>query len=118
MELLEQTEQLITHLENMQTIYRANNPPESKNDKAFFQKVKTYTAPIYDLLSEWEDQALHMVKARQLNLHPQQITSTKENMETLMLHSLYVDIKRKPYMEMVHSTRFILDKMLDDLRKQ
>ncbi|RYG73579.1 DUF1798 family protein [Lentibacillus lipolyticus] len=118
MELLQQTQQFQQHLNKLEQIYNANNPPESKKDKEFFQMVKTYTEPIYNLLTDWEDNALYAVKQRQVNLHPQQVTSTKENMELLMMHSFYVDVKRKRYMELNHSIHFILDKLLADLNDE
>ncbi|MFD2760831.1 DUF1798 family protein [Lentibacillus juripiscarius] len=117
MELLQQTQQFQYHLNKLEEIYNANKPPESRKDKAFFQMVKTYTEPIYNLLKDWEDHALYAVKQRHVNLHPQQVTSTKENMELLMMHSFYVDVKRKRYMELNHSIHFILDKLLDELEE-
>ncbi|TRM12540.1 DUF1798 family protein [Lentibacillus cibarius] len=117
MELIQETKQFKNYLEVLEEKYNENKPPESKKDRQFFQMVKNYTAPIYDLLTEWENHALQAVKERQVNLHPQQITSTKENMELLMLHSFYIDVKRKRYKELNHSIYFILDRLLDELQK-
>lgn len=116
MELKFQTELLKKHLDQLKDIYEANEPPESVNDKHFFLQMKESTAPIYDLLEKWEEQALEFVKTRKVNVHPHQILSTKENIELLILHSYYVDIRRKRYMELNHSSHYIFDQLLRDLQ--
>ncbi|WP_010530787.1 DUF1798 family protein [Lentibacillus jeotgali] len=115
MNLMQETEQLKEHLERLKHIYEENNPPESKKDKQFFLMVKERTEPVYEILAEWEEKVLKLVKERKVNLHPQQITSTRENMELLLLNSYYVDVKRKRYMELNHSILFIFDQLLIEL---
>ncbi|GGJ85353.1 hypothetical protein GCM10007063_04860 [Lentibacillus kapialis] len=117
MDLIHETEQLKEHLEHLKNIYEENNPPESKKDKQFFLMVKERTEPVYKLLGEWEEKALNVVKERKVNLHPQQVTSTRENMELLLLNSYYVDVKRKRYMELNRSILFIFDQLLSELKE-
>lgn len=116
MELSYQTELLKEHLDQLKEKYEANQPPESMSDKHFFLQMKENTQPIYDLLEEWEQTALAFVKQRKVNVHPHQIVSTKENMELLILHSYYVDARRKRYMELNHSSHYIFDQLLRDLK--
>lgn len=116
MELKFQTELLKQHLDQLKSMYEANEPPQSVNDKLFFLRMKESTAPIYNLLEEWEEQALAFVKKRKINIHPHQIKSTKENMELIILHSYYVDTRRKRYMELNHSSHYIFDQLLRDLQ--
>lgn len=116
MELTFQTELLKGHLDQLKEMYEANEPPESMNDKHFFLHMKESTQPIYDLLEEWEEEALAFVKKRKVNVHPHQIASTRENMELLILHSYYVDARRKRYMELNHSCHYIFDQLLKDLQ--
>lgn len=113
-----QTKLLKDHLEQLREIFEANQPPESVSDKQFFLKMKDSTSPIYDLLEEWEEQALSFVQERKVNVHPHQITSTRENMELLILHSYYVDARRKRYMELNHSCHYIFDQLLKDLQSK
>ena len=115
MELVIQTDNLKQYLDDLKEIYEKNAPPENMNDKEFFNKLKKETAPIYDLLEKWEEKALLFVKNRAVNIHPHQITSTRENMELLILHSYYVDARRKRYMELNHSSHYILDQLLRDI---
>ncbi|HLR40907.1 MAG TPA: DUF1798 family protein [Virgibacillus sp.] len=115
MDLKEQTEQLKQHLHYLKDKYENDTPPENKNDKQYFIKVKEKTAPVYDLLEKWEEAALKVVKERKVNVHPHQITSTRENMELLLMHSYYVDARRKRYMELNHSILYIFDQLLREL---
>lgn len=115
MELREQTEQLKQHLHDLKYKYENDIPPVSKSDKQYFTKVKEETLPIYELLERWEAATLHVVQERKVNVHPHQITSTKENMEMLLMHSYYVDVKRKRYMELNHSIHYIFDQLLREL---
>ncbi|MBM7598395.1 hypothetical protein JOC34_000752 [Virgibacillus halotolerans] len=115
MALKEQTEQLKQHLNNLKDIFEANEPPANSRDKPFFLKVKEETLPIYELLEEWEASALNIVKERKADIHPHQITSTRENMELLLMHSYYIDVRRKRYMELHNSIQYIFDQLLREL---
>ncbi|HLR01472.1 MAG TPA: DUF1798 family protein [Virgibacillus sp.] len=114
-QLIDQTYKLKDELDRLKDYYLTHEPPESKNDKPFFMMVKETLEPIYQALEKWEEDALHSAKQRQTNVHPQQITSTKENMDMLLLHSYYIDVKRKRYMEMNHSIHYVFDQLLRDL---
>lgn len=111
-ELIRQTEQLKQYLDALQVRYEENSPPENLRDKSFFLMMKGDTKAIYELLESWEINALQVVKEQQINVHPHQIRSTKENMELLILHSYYVDARRKRYMELNHSSHYIFDQLL------
>lgn len=113
----QQTKKLKHYLHSLKEKFENNQPPKSVNDMEFFLKMKKETAPIYDLLEKWEDTTLHLIKKRKLNVHPHQIKSTKENMELLILHSYYVDARRRRYMELNHSCIYIFDQLLHELPK-
>jgi len=111
MELIQQTAELKQDLDELKVRYEANNPPETMNDTTFFLDMKAATEPIYSRLEEWETAALDVIKNRKINVHPHQIASTRENMELLILHSYYIDARRKRYMELNHSSHFIFDQL-------
>lgn len=115
MDLQKQTEQLKEYLINLKHKFESNDPPEDRRDKTFFLKTKEETLPIYQLLETWEEAALKIIKERKINVHPQQVTSTKENMELLLMHSYYIDVKRKRYMELYNSILYIFDQLLREL---
>lgn len=83
--------------------------------KLFFLKMKEETAPIYQLLEQWEEEALRLIKERCMSVHPHQVMSTKENIEMILLHSYYIDVRRKRYMELQQSSQYICDQILRDL---
>ncbi|MBM7569866.1 DUF1798 family protein [Aquibacillus albus] len=118
MNLTKTTRDLKRILEELKAHYLENEKPEDKRDKAFFEFVKHKTTPVYERLKKWEDEALEFVKNREVHVHPQQIASTKENMELLLLHSYYIDVKRKRYMELNQSVHYVLDILLNDLSNQ
>src|SRR5690625_5028694 len=115
MDLIYQTKQLKYHLDELKCMFENNEPPESLNDKQFFLKMKEKTSPIYDLLEEWEQGALQVIKERKVNIHPHQVVSTRENVELLLMHSFYIDARRKRYMELNYSSHYIFDQLLKDL---
>ncbi|GAB3802524.1 DUF1798 family protein [Virgibacillus kimchii] len=111
----EQTENLRRYVTRLKERYKTNAPPENRKDREFFQKVKEETAPIYQLLNEWEEKTLKLVKERKVNVHPQQVTSTRENMELMLMHSYYIDVKQKRFMELHNSIVYIFDQLLREI---
>ncbi|MFC3038898.1 DUF1798 family protein [Virgibacillus xinjiangensis] len=115
MELNLLIEQLKQHLNRLKDRFEKVEPPENKKDKEFFHMVKTETSPVYELLEEWEEKSLDLVKGRKVDVHPHQVTSTRENMELLLLHSYYIDVRRKRYMELYKSIHYVFDQLLREL---
>lgn len=113
--LANQTRTLKQELDRLKDYYINHDAPENKSDKDYFLMVKNETTPIYQALEEWEEEALSVVKQRKADVHPQQIVSTKENMELLLMHSYYIDIMRKRYMELNHSVHYVFDQLLNDI---
>ncbi|RLL48238.1 DUF1798 family protein [Oceanobacillus piezotolerans] len=116
MEVINQTEQLLKHLHLLRERFEIETPPENLKDRDFFQKVKQETSPIYDLIAAWEEAALIAVKTREVTVHPHQVTSTRENMELLLMHSYYKDVRRRRYMEYYKSIQYIFEQLLHDLK--
>ena len=115
MNLQKNTLTLKKELNQLLEHYQLNEAPKDLRDKEFFQFVKMTTNPTYELLDIWEEEALEQIKKHQLRVHPHQVVSTKENMELLLMHSYYVDVKEKRYMELNYSIHYVLDILLEDL---
>lgn len=109
-----QTIELKQSLQYLKKQYYQREKPENKRDPAFFSFVKTETAPIFELVDSWAKETAHEVKQRHLRIHPQQVASTKENVELLLLHSYYIDVREKRYMNLYNSVCYILDIILED----
>lgn len=117
MTVTEQTKELRKHLLQLKERFENTEPPENRRDRDFFQMVKDETTPIYQLLEAWEENTLHIVKQRKVNVHPQQVTSTRENMELLLMHSYFFDARRKRYMELYNSILYILDQLIREQKE-
>lgn len=115
MNVTKQTEELKVHLIRLKNRFENTAPPENRRDRVFFQMVKKETAPIYEALERWEEAALVLVKARKVNVHPQQVTATRENMELILMHSYFMDARRKRYMELHNSASYVFDQIINEL---
>src|SRR5699024_11249656 len=117
MELKLKTQQLKQHIDNLKERYEEHDPTKNRRDKDFFEMVKQETTPVYQLLTEWEELALASIKSREVDVHPHQVTSTKENMELVLMHSYYIDARHKRHMELNHSIHYIFDQMINELSR-
>jgi|SRR5690625_6669981 len=109
------TKQLKQHLDRLLNRFETEKAPTSFSDKPFFINMKKETASLHDLLENWESRALKLIKDRTINVHPHQIVSTKENIEMIILHSYYFDVRRRRYMELQQSSHYICDLILKEL---
>ncbi|MFC7320659.1 YppE family protein [Halobacillus campisalis] len=98
--------------------YLITEGPIDKKDHNFFEKVKTETAPMFSLANEWLGEAEQFVKNRGVSVHPNQVKSTHENIEMLVLHSYYLDVEKKRFKELHQSSHYVLDMILDDIKKK
>lgn len=115
MTLYSKTITLQNHLYQLQERFETSQPPSSPNDRDFFNYMKKETKPIYELLKIWQQDTLSYIKKNKSMLYPQQITATVENIEMIILHSYYIDIRRRFYMEYFNSTIYILEQLLKEL---
>lgn len=115
MNVTEQTKELKKYLVGLKNRFENTAPPENRRDRDFFQKVKNETSPIYEALESWEEVTLILVKERRVNVHPHQVTSTRENMELILMHSYFMDARRKRYMELHNSVLYIFDQIINEL---
>ena len=106
------TNQLREELEYLKNRYFSHEKPENKRDRDFFTFVKEQTTPKYKVIKQWEKEALEHVKQRSIQVHPQQIVSTSENLELLLMHSYYIDARKKRYMELYKSVHYVFDLIL------
>ncbi|MBM7542547.1 DUF1798 family protein [Amphibacillus cookii] len=98
--------------------YLKSDKPDSKRDRTFFNMVKNETDPLFELIEKWEELALKAVKDREVSVHPQQVQSTRENFELIILHSYYIDIKQKRYMELHQAIDYVCQMIIDTLTKK
>ncbi|SER12259.1 protein of unknown function [Gracilibacillus ureilyticus] len=117
MQLLDQIIQLEQILEQLKHHYLTNERPENKRDPEFFQFVKETTSPVFDQIDQWYENALLFIKDREVHVHPQQLQSTEDNLKILLLHSYYIDVRKKRYMELYQSIKYVFDLLKKDINK-
>lgn len=110
------TTQLLDELKILPQIYENNEEPSK--DKTFFQYVRNETKVLFDMLDEWEKLAEDFVLQRRSGVHLHQIQATKNNMQTLILHSYYKDVRKRRYMEIYKSCKFIFQQVLKELSNE
>ena len=106
------TREMKNDIETWKDRYENAERPEDKRDRAFFSYVKAETAPFFRKIEKWNEQATVFVKNKEVKVHPQQVASTAENLELLLMHSFYLDVKRKRYMELHQSVHYVFDLLL------
>ncbi|WP_306291525.1 DUF1798 family protein [Paraliobacillus ryukyuensis] len=111
----ELTFELKEKLAKLKTNYYQQEKPEYRRDPDFFNHVKEETLPVFQLAEKWSEETAKKVKERELRIHPQQVASTKENVELLLMHSYYIDVKETRYMNLYNSVQYVLDIILEDL---
>lgn len=114
--LLTYIEDLEKELLSLKEYYLTHERPENKRDPELFLFVKENTEPVFNMVDKWYEEALSFVKDRSVNVHPQQIESTEENIKLLLLHSYYVDVRRKRYMELYQSVIYVFDILKNDIK--
>lgn len=95
--------------------YESTERHQNKRDREYFTYVKQESKPLFELIDQWHEQTLDLLATRQMIVHEEQVHSTKENFEMLILHSYYVDIRKRRYMEMNKSCLYVFDQLLKEL---
>lgn len=109
--LIKLTNELQQASQQLKDRFLTNEPPEDMKDVVFFEKVKSETDPLFKLAEKWEEEALDAVKKRKIPVHPQQVESTRENFELVLLHSYYIDVKQQRYMELQQAIDYVCEQI-------
>jgi hypothetical protein len=117
MSLRKYTEEMKELIDRQHLRFLNTEGPVDKKSYEFFGQVKKETAPMFKLNNEWMEAAETFVKNRNANVHPNQVKSTHENMEMIILHSYYLDVHRKRFKELYQSSHYVLDMILNDIEK-
>ncbi len=107
------TKKMKQTIDELHDIFFRDEEAPSLNDKTFFLNMKEETSPMYELLKTWEDLTLKEVKSRTIKVHPHQVHATAENIELLILHSFYKDLRKRRYMEYYNSSHYVCNQILD-----
>lgn len=101
-------------LDQLKDLYLQSDKPPDRKDRELFQKVKTESKPLFELNEKWAELAEQYTHEVENSIvYPIQINNTKENFELVVLHSYYIDVPKKRYMELYNSIHYVLDQLLD-----
>lgn len=118
-QLYEDILQIKEHLERLKMQFVQSEKPREKKDRALFERVKVETAPLFTLNERWASQAEQYLKDHPgQSVHPLQLKNTKENIELVILHSYYIDVPKKRFMELYNSIHYVLDQLVEGLQKK
>lgn len=105
--------QLKKELNSLKERYLSSDKPADKKDRELFDTVKRETASLFELNNRVAELAEEYVQQTDHGkVFPLQIKNTKENFELVMLHSYYIDVPKKRYMELHNSIHYVLDQLL------
>ena len=102
-------------LDILKNNFEVADPPKSHNDRAYFLEMKKETEPIYFALQDWQAFALEASQKREIPIYPNQIIATVENYELIIVHSYYLDIRRRKFMEYYNSCMYVFHQVIHAL---
>src|SRR5690625_2675313 len=105
------TDRLIKALPELEETYRDEEKVERKRE--IFEHVRKATEEYFTLLDAWEESAHILSKEGRILVFPQQIDATKENMQALIMHSHYKDVRKRKYMEILQACHYIFTQSLE-----
>lgn len=85
---------------------------EPENTELFFNYVKEDTKEVFKQLEKWVAILMDQNKKEQPIIPVSIISSTKDNMTALIMHSYYKDVRRRRYMEINRSCIYTLQSVL------
>ncbi len=105
-------------LDDLKNLYLQSEKPADRKDRELFEKVKKETKPLFELNEKWADLAeQYTYQVENCTVYPLQINNTKENFELVILHSYYIDVPKKRYMELHNSIHYVWDQLLDSINQ-
>lgn len=99
-------------LSDLETVYR--NEKEVERNRTFFSHVKTETEALFSLLDVWEKKATQLAQEKRISIFPQQVTATTDNMQALIMHSYYKDVRKRRYMEIQQACQYIFSQCIEE----
>lgn len=106
------TKDLMNVLPSLEAIYR--DEKEVERSRSYFSHVKSETETLFNLIDTWEEEATILVENKELSIFKEQITATKENMQALIMHSYYKDVRKRQYMEIIQACDYIFSQCMKE----
>lgn len=110
----EMTEELLSYLYKWQEVYEKSEKPE-QNNADFFKKVQAAITPAYDLIDQWEVATKKLIQTKKITIFPQQIDATVKSMRAIALHTYYIDVRKRRYMDIHKSCEYVFQLLLREI---
>jgi len=88
---------------------------EARQRDEFFTYVKNNSKEIFAILDEWVNLLSELNEQGNSVINQAIIESTKDNMNALIMHSYYKDVRRRRYMEINRSCIYTYQSVLKEL---
>lgn len=112
---IEQTYKLIDTLTSLEEVYRSEE--EVERSREFFNEIKPKVESYLILLESWGKATHQLASAGKLQVFPQQIDATIDNMKALIMHSFYKDVRKRRYMEIKQACYYIFMQSIEGLEE-
>lgn len=115
-QLINYTEKLIFYLDVLEQVFLTEK--SVKDERAFFEHVQVETEPIFTMLETWNEAVLLKITRQELYFPTALIASTKGNMQALVMHSYYQDVRKRRYMEINQTCFYVFSKLLGEMQRE
>ncbi|HZW67752.1 MAG TPA: DUF1798 family protein [Pseudogracilibacillus sp.] len=113
-QIIKLTNALVEYVAILESKFNDKTIEEGKKD-AFFTYVKKETEEMFAQLDEWVDLLSELNEQGDSVINQAIIESTKDNMNALIMHSYYKDVRRRRYMEINRSCIYTYQSVLKEL---
>ncbi len=102
------------HKENEKALRRLEQRLQEEGyEPDFFGEVKPYVDEFYPKKDEWQELCKQWIKEEKPKyIAPNQIDSTEENLNNVVLQSFYKDTKVKRFKQMYQANKYVLESIL------
>lgn len=105
--LKEQTKELLSYLEEIETIFR--DVKEKGEGKDFFTVVKPYAEKVSKRLDEWKKEGQEWIRRESpQNFHQKQIEAVYDQLELLSVQAFYPTTSKKRFFDYYRTVRYNL----------
>lgn len=113
-QLLILTKSLIQYTDQLERAFN-DQTIKPENTPLFFEYVREHTEDVFEQLGKWESLLMTYVNNNRPIIAETMIASTKDNMNALIMHSYYKDVRRRRYMEIKRSCIYVFQAVLKEI---
>src|SRR5690625_4504067 len=109
------TKKLKGELASLKRKLESDEGKKNERDRHYFEYVKADSSFLFELIEQWYELTVKFIDHHKSSIYEKQVRATKENFELLILHSYYKDVRKRRYIELNRSCRYVFDQLLKEL---